>query len=205
MPAFCITLPAATARQERFQRRAKQLGLSFQFFFGTPYDAVNGLTAGEVGCFHSHRALWEQAAQADEPTLIFEDDSYLYRAIQSKDLPPEGCELVFLNSRINAGPYPHHGNRFRNAVHGCGLEGYIVTPAGAAKLVTISQTVTKPIDLRVIAHCDTFNAANHPCCNAEFWEPTAPDVRIASLKLWPPIVAHMDYGHSTIHDGVAAA
>ncbi len=205
MPAFCISLATATERQERFTRRAKEVGLKFEYYYPEPPEqAADGLTLGETGCFTSHRTIWELAINADEPTAIFEDDAYTYRPLIEQDYPPEGCDLVFLNSRINAGPYAYHGNRFRNAVHGCGLEGYIVTPVGALKLIAIAQTISKPIDLRVIAHCDTFNAAGHPCCNAEFWEPQAPDVRIASLKLWPPIVAHMDYGHSTIHDGVAA-
>ena len=208
MKIVVISLPQAQQRRDRFQSRAADLGLEFDFFDAVQVLSLNGeqppMTLGEMGCFLSHRRVWQDAAISTEPTVIFEDDAYPYRAIEASDLPPEGWDLVFLNSRISPSDKAFFDNRFRAPVHGCGLEGYAITPQGAEKLLAIAKTVTKPVDLRVIAHCQSFVDAGHPCCTPEFWEPTAPDVRINALKRWPPVVADLDFGHSTIHNGAIA-
>ena len=35
------------------------------------------MSAGERGCAHSHRRLWELAAGREQPTLVLEDDVHL--------------------------------------------------------------------------------------------------------------------------------
>ena len=54
------------------------------------------LTWGEVGCFVSHYALWEQCADGDETYLIFEDDVVCDEYVGSIESDIEGHDLLFL-------------------------------------------------------------------------------------------------------------
>jgi glycosyl transferase family 25 len=96
MKIFVISLPDAEARRERAAKQLGELGLDFEFF-----DAMRGeqviaegyfehcdeeewllntghpMSLGEVGCFASHRSMWQKCVGLGEPLMIMEDDFQL--------------------------------------------------------------------------------------------------------------------------------
>ena len=91
MKIFVISLKSSIKRREEVAKTFDENGLRYKFF-----DAINIaddqnilhlynadetiskkgylLTKQEIGCFASHRALWEKCVQLNEPILIFEDN-----------------------------------------------------------------------------------------------------------------------------------
>jgi glycosyl transferase family 25 len=90
---FVISLPDAVERRKNAEQCMTELGLCFEFF-----DARRGkevldegyfervdedewllntgreMTPNEVGCFASHRSLWQKCVELGEPFMIMEDD-----------------------------------------------------------------------------------------------------------------------------------
>ena len=96
MKIFVISLPDAEARRERSARQLEELGLAFEFFDAMRGDQVmadgyfdrcdeeewllntgHPMSPGEVGCFASHRSMWQKCVDLDEPIMIMEDDFQL--------------------------------------------------------------------------------------------------------------------------------
>ena len=93
---FVISLPDAVERRERAARQLGELGFAFELF-----DALRGeqviadsyfercdeeewllntghlMSLGEVGCFASHRSLWQRCIELGEPLMTMEDDFQL--------------------------------------------------------------------------------------------------------------------------------
>ncbi len=89
MKIYVVNMARSTARRERIGTLLSGMGLEFEFFSAidgrvteiTGYDNErrlkekgHGLTPGEMGCFASHRALWEKCVSLQENILILEDD-----------------------------------------------------------------------------------------------------------------------------------
>jgi len=89
---YVISLLKSEARRAHIDKQFRQRNLNYQFF-----DALDGkagykisfdtfdptqfvlrtgraATAGEIGCFASHRQLWRHCIAINEPILIMEDD-----------------------------------------------------------------------------------------------------------------------------------
>jgi glycosyl transferase family 25 len=86
-----ISLPESHQRRESVQKQLGGLGLDFSFF-----DAIDGRSndpnlislnpvsflirnnrypvPGEVGCYTSHRMLWQRCLEENKPIVIMEDD-----------------------------------------------------------------------------------------------------------------------------------
>jgi glycosyl transferase, family 25 len=115
------------------------------------------LSCGEIGCFLSHRAAWKVAAASDRPSLILEGDAQLDKS--SRDV----CEMLS-DGRANwelamlyyskCIPSVWHQQRldntfrlakFANRRAYC-LAAYMLTPAGAKKLVELSESFHLPAD-----------------------------------------------------------
>jgi len=115
------------------------------------------LSCGEIGCFLSHRAAWKMAAASDRPSLILEGDAQLDR--KSRDV----CEMLS-DGRANwelamlyyskCIPSVWHQQRldntfrlakFANRRAYC-LAAYMLTPAGAQKLIELSKSFHLPAD-----------------------------------------------------------
>ncbi len=93
MKLYVISLPGASERRERASLQLANAGLSFELF-----DALSGqqalarglfeccdddewllntgreVTPAEIGCFASHRSLWQKCIELGEPIIIMEDD-----------------------------------------------------------------------------------------------------------------------------------
>lgn len=108
------------------------------------------LTRGAIGCFLSHRGVWEQLLESDAPAaLIFEDDAImdenLGRAIGNLAVP-EDADIVLLG---------YFCNKCRRTACGVakvdkffGLHGYIIARAGAEKILQQPEmyTIGKQVD-----------------------------------------------------------
>ena len=96
MKLYVISLPDAEERREQATVQLADAGIPFEFF-----DAVCGeqamaeryfercdddewllntgreVTLAEIGCFASHRSMWQKCVELDEPIMIMEDDFQL--------------------------------------------------------------------------------------------------------------------------------
>lgn len=157
-------------RRERMRAQLDPLGIDWAFFDaltvppgGIPYDPQRTrrrhgrtLTAGELGCFASHVALWRSIADAadDHVLVVLEDDVLLdpiffarldaaarafapYRYLRLYAKVPAGMrrEAAFL---------ARHIARFSGRAYG--TQGYMLSPAGARRFLSSIRHVERPID-----------------------------------------------------------
>ena len=157
---ICVNLDRSTERWVSIQRQASQLGLVVERFSAVDGSKLNPLpfpiAAGAVGCFLSHRGIWERIMQgSDEYVLVLEDDALL-----SSDLPaflqdtswiPGDADLVHIGGSdprcsIEGFPRPAKGRKLFRSIKCTGTEGYIITKRCAAVLLKDMVYVDKEFD-----------------------------------------------------------
>jgi len=124
----------------------------------------------EIGCFLSHVKLWEMIArQTDEFSLVLEDDATPrgLRRLATMERPAD-ADLVFVNDRMCEGgrgdpvttevfcvPFLRGLEKLNRTRRGAGTDGYILTPAGAARLLEAVNTdlCFGNIDGRLLRYC----------------------------------------------------
>ena len=178
---FCISLKDSKERRKEFKKHAELNDLEFGFFSAIDYRgarpdqypqwvSVNGvradwhepLTPGEVGCAASHKALYELGlARTEDDELvdalvIFEDDAIIVEPIRTEI--PLDADLVMLSNRW------HHDHNNEVIGQSCGTEGYIITRSGMYKMLQILQFMDMPLDLIMIAHCQSMIEHGHGLC-----------------------------------------
>lgn len=176
MPAYetmVITLQNDLARQAAMRQQLTTMGMEFRFF-----DAVNGRTLtelppqynrkkrlrhfgfdmspGEIGCFLSHRNIWQYAAQANKIVLVLEDDAKL-----SSDMPQtldfalryslewDFLRLSGLRKKSNiVYEFARQGHYalIKQLKDPCLSTGYLLRPDGARKLLKASDHFINPVD-----------------------------------------------------------
>lgn len=95
MQIFIINLSSATDRRISAAKQLSNAGLTYKFFdaltgnqswqpYFQSYDEQQYLintgrtvTSGEIGCYASHRALWQKCVDLNQPIMIMEDDFLL--------------------------------------------------------------------------------------------------------------------------------
>jgi GR25 family glycosyltransferase involved in LPS biosynthesis len=116
--------------------------------------AADGATLkrrGTLGTFLSHVKAWEAVVETSEKlSIVLEDDAVLLSFDRLLRLEfPADADLVFLNDRMSPGsrhenprppdveclPILESVRKLRMVKHGVGGDGYILTQAGAAKLL----------------------------------------------------------------------
>ncbi|MDX2110971.1 MAG: glycosyltransferase family 25 protein [Verrucomicrobiota bacterium] len=166
-----ITLEDSKDRQAHMNTEMERCGIPFDFFIAKRMEvsAAHGhgnydrqkrlkrtgfdMSAGEVGCFLSHREVWKNAVRTGKSLLICEDDirflhaldfsSQLMRYSPSFDLvrlhgvfPTRYFELGQLQNysivSYNKGPR--------------GSAAYWIKPAAAERLLELSQRFYQPVD-----------------------------------------------------------
>jgi glycosyl transferase family 25 len=174
MDVFVISLGSSSQRREHVARQFERAGLDFSFFSAVLGDEGRRSFAavderrfllgtgrepapGEIGCFASHRRLWQVCVDRNEPVLIMEDDAQLepgfpaalgaahtlidrYGFLRLADEGPRTCAKTQIHS---------HGEL---AVHYCsrypyGALCYAVAPRVAAAFIAASQVLAAPVDL----------------------------------------------------------
>lgn len=116
------------------------------------------LTAGEIGCFLSHRKCWEKLVESgDDWALILEDDCIFHpassRYLTSVEWIPEGCQLihfyntkakVYTDKQINL---PDGNCLFRAKVSlPVGAYAYCISKDAARKALELSTSIREPVD-----------------------------------------------------------
>mmetsp|Transcript_29550 Transcript_29550/g.58005 ORF Transcript_29550/g.58005 Transcript_29550/m.58005 type:complete len:390 (+) Transcript_29550:94-1263(+) len=128
------------------------------------------MSAGERGCAHSHRRLWEIVAQREQPTMILEDDVqfcfeasepqlgwndggvFTERLILALREAPKDWEVLYLGwSGWRGGNYcileeKCHAKAVRKAEYVWTTVAYIITPEAARKLLAIARPMDQPVD-----------------------------------------------------------
>jgi glycosyl transferase family 25 len=173
---FVISLPDAEARRERAARQLGELGLAFEFF-----DAMRGeqvladgyfdrcdeeewllntgheMSLGEVGCFASHRSMWQKSVDLGEAIMIMEDDFQLLpgfagavqqvaQVIQEYGWIRLQTETRARKQRIVAsGKYTLW--RYTKVPHSTMC--YTITPKVAARFIDRTRTIYEPVDVFV--------------------------------------------------------
>ncbi len=173
MRIYVITLADAEARQQQAESQLRGLGLDFRFFPGvigneairSPLCKVDesefllatgrDITAGEVGCYTSHKLLWQLCVHLGEPVLVMEDDFQLSedfsQALQLLDNEIDEYGLIRLQSerrarkkRVKAlGRFALW--RYTKAPHSAMCYG--ISPSAAERLLASSETITAPVDV----------------------------------------------------------
>ncbi|WP_299937515.1 glycosyltransferase family 25 protein [uncultured Nitratireductor sp.] len=166
MKTFLINLDRSPERLQYMAEMLAGLGISFTRISavdGTVIDrpdcASPSLTLPEIGCFLSHRKIWERMVSEEIPVaFIVEDDVEL-----SPDLPmlldeqrwlPNGDFVVKLDTTDMRAALKKTGlkapsQRDLMELHGrhCGTGGYLLSNTAARRLIDLSKTLTMPVDL----------------------------------------------------------
>jgi len=118
----------------------------------------NSLSAGELGCFLSHRKIWKKVVEDNAPwAFIAEDDIHFSRDagnfLRSDDWIPAGIDMikaetalkrVELGAEVLSKPFGHELRRLIS-YHLCS-GGYFLTPGAAAHLLAYSDKHCEPVD-----------------------------------------------------------
>jgi glycosyl transferase family 25 len=176
LPIFIINL---SHRQDRRQRATEQLertGVNFKFFpainrnEGLQYfSGINRVicflslghqpSAGEIGCYASHLALWNKCVELNHPIVVMEDDfladdSFL-AALEVVTDTIESYEFIRLDSLKRGRFKDHHvvtitehGSFTIDYMHRVPLNAtaYALNPEAARRLILASHKFTCPTD-----------------------------------------------------------
>lgn len=177
-PTFVISLPEATERQAYIRDHLGPLGLPFEFFEAVDgrafnvleqpvYDAPRrrryfgrDLKPGEIGCFLSHKGIYEKMVRENIPiAFIVEDDVILQPDTPAILRDLLGCQTDFDFVRFLGTP-KHLKARQKvleelptqpytlNRLYGMpgGAYAYVMTLKGARKLLTAMDRTAFPVD-----------------------------------------------------------
>jgi len=101
---------------------------------------------GEIGCFLSHKKCWTEIANKSlQNTLILEDGIIFDCDTFSPLLDYGNFDILFANQEII---------KENNKLKGYGFQAYIVSLAGAKKLLNLGQTLVLPIDIQIRNLCN---------------------------------------------------
>lgn len=163
--AYLVNLDRSPGRLEFMRQKFNAIGLAVERVPAVDGSAIDfapyadsGLTPGEVGCFLSHRAIWEKLLRSDDDhALVLEDDVRL-----SADLPELLANLSWIPASAGVVKLDMAGGRVGVAKSACdapggrklcllrtmhtGGAGYIVSRAYAARLIEESTTLKEAVD-----------------------------------------------------------
>jgi len=172
MKIFVISLKSSVERRENVQKILDGENLKFEFFCVekiSPDSAIHAnynpektkknkgyiLTDSEIGCFASHRLLWEKSVELNEPIFILEDniqvntklDVYLNFGIKNI------CKLevlkygaIFDQSYIQVSDVDDVVSVVKYSKGACGTSGYMIAPSAASKYLALSEEFFEPVD-----------------------------------------------------------
>ena len=175
----CISLASASERRALMTRQFRRHGLEVRFFNGIevrdPSFDVSAsevasrirrygrpLSNGEIGCYLSHREVWKQLINStDDAWCVMEDDIALcsgfdaaIRELLTHRQHWDFVRLMGLNrrDRIPYADLPSGMQLMWMDRQPVGLQGYVVTRAGAAELLRHTARIVHAIDTAVDRH-----------------------------------------------------
>jgi glycosyl transferase family 25 len=158
---FCVNLDRSKNRWHSIEQQASKLGLEIERFAAVDGSTLDPLpnfpiSAGAIGCYLSHRGIWREICENDEPyTLVLEDDALL-----SDDLPkflhdnswiPEDADLIHLGAAYRkCSTYGFSrqamNRRLFRSVRCVGTEGYIISRQCAGRLLADMNSIDREFD-----------------------------------------------------------
>jgi glycosyl transferase family 25 len=169
----CISLIDQVQRRSFMRQQLDALGLPYRFFDAVRIDLSGGwpesydrqqrlayagrdLTAGEIGCYLSHRAIWQQLLSGpDEVALVLEDDVAVPpdfgATVQALCEGPDDWDFARLYGCFKRPMRP------LRPVHGAhvlvdylsqprGMQGYLVKRRAAESLLRHTASIVHAID-----------------------------------------------------------
>ena len=173
MHVYVINLARRPDRRAFMQQQADRLGLQFDYIDAVDArtDAsefaeievragLHGrISRGDLACTLSHRKFWRLFLETGAPyAVVLEDDAVLAedcaRFFTDSDWIPPGADVVKLERHGKAKPIfmdrlmrPAHGRQVGRLYSKCaGTAGYVVSAAGARRLLSATTRVDDPID-----------------------------------------------------------
>lgn len=173
----CISLVASTDRRELMIDQFKKADIEVTFFDGVLVGGSDSgriaadegvtlgkfakrLTRGELGCYFSHRRLWQSLIDSDdEAYVIFEDDMILVpefkNIVEALMQPDRGFDVVRLaplTPRMRRHRFSDLGNGYvvywtKGSALGTGC--YTITKDAARALLRSTKTFWGPIDFDI--------------------------------------------------------
>lgn len=167
-----ISLENARDRRERARKQLDDMHVPFQFFDALDGDAGRSLfaavderqfvlhtgrevTAGEIGCFASHKALWQRCVEQGTPLIVMEDDfslaPFFAKALAVTEPLVEAVGLLRLQDERRACSMPVAPvgafvlERYTKMPH-CTM-CYAIAPRIAARLLEINDNFVAPVDV----------------------------------------------------------
>jgi len=183
LPVMVVNLDRSPDRWLDLQARASAVGITCQRISAVDGKQIKDpirqillsqrsgklpLGPGEMGCFLSHRTVWQHVVDAGSWCLVLEDDAHfsgLERLLQdSAWLPPDAdivkCETVRQIVRMESEAVRVDGWTVRRLLsHHGGTAGYFISPKGAARLLDLTQSACDAVD-HLMFHPD-FGCALH--------------------------------------------
>ncbi|WP_084698683.1 glycosyltransferase family 25 protein [Muricoccus aerilatus] len=130
------------------------------------------IAVGTLGCFLSHISAWEAVRVSGKPGLILEDDArpmFIFSADSACIDGLDKCDVCFVNERMTPKSIDNavRGERIATlpirdiirsrspAQRGVGCDGYILTPAGAEKLLKFVEAdgISGHVDFQLLSYC----------------------------------------------------
>lgn len=171
-PVVVISMTNAAKRRAAFAVRARTAQIPWRFFdartelaSGLTYDAEavernkgRQLTKGELGCYSSHFAIWqEMAREGIAQCIVLEDDVIADWAFLAQlcatDLEARNIPYLRLYSkvptfsRVVSRNFLHHSRSIVELVgHPYGTQAYAITLGGARAFLEACTTIKRPID-----------------------------------------------------------
>lgn len=151
MNILIISLPESTDRRASIESQLAKAGITRYRFI----DAVKD-TVPVHGCMKSHRQAWAEVEKLQQVTLILEDDAILHDSFyhhynnRIKDFTYWGGEVGLLGYQPKTAEGPVSCGTFYKTYQNVtfnGAYGYLVSPAGAKKLLELSKNVPAHPDL----------------------------------------------------------
>lgn len=167
---FVINLDSQPKRWKRMQKVSQLIGRSFIRVAASKSSEFDGksvfspqlqrpLSSGEMGCFHSHRRIWEMIANGPAPfAFIFEDDALISPRISKLEefLGKEdfSFDIIHLEnprkgehflSDTTSKDFLASAGLFRLLSPAVGTAGLVISKAGAQKLLDC-QIPFAPVD-----------------------------------------------------------
>lgn len=171
-PVLVVSMPGAIERRAAFTARARHAHLPWRFFdartelpAGLAYDAEavdrnkgRQLTPGEIGCYSSHYAIWQDMVARGIPQcIVLEDDTIVdwafLSALTATNLA--ACDMPYLRlyaklpafSRTVSSDFIQRSRSVIEYVgHAYGTQAYAITLAGARAFLQACSTIQRPID-----------------------------------------------------------
>ncbi len=166
-----ISLAGSDARQKKVKSELDKTSFPWRFL-----DAVKGsalkstpkeynsakvkkllgfeLTPNELGCFLSHKKAWQECINANQPTIVFEDDFYLLpdfekaiHFLMNECADWEAVRLQGLSSVPQEEIFKSDGmSMVRNIGDAVGATAYMIKPSAAKKLIEAASDIYEPLD-----------------------------------------------------------